>query len=644
MKTKQTKYTRLAAVAAVTLAAMAGINTVKAQTWIATFNTDLSEIIQGEGGTPGSTGTYTWDSTQNGPTEPTSPSGSLYATIPWANVGTWQESQITFAGNNNLGNFVNIQMDIKVDVANSHLAPNGTFGQVRMVCNNWSGAQQGWLPTSTVNITNTGNWQHITLPLVGTPSYAQQLVLNIIGNGTVTNTCAYWVDNIALVSAALPPPTLNVPQFAPKQHGLTLIPQTTSQYQRVMVYPNAASPQYGWYGQASAGNPVSYSFTITNFPSYGDYTAQMFFIPIASMEYNQNDTSVDWNCTNDVIFSIGAESNSIAGGTQATNWDVRFATKTNSPGSLGNGNPNLTITNWTVTTLPLGTWTVTFVDNADFSITSPNGSVVTGTLPPDVVNLVSGNYAGNTQMAPYLGIQNNNTGSIGMPAVISNIKISGTASTAINDNFTTALTNNWNILSDEPSDVFINNGDFLAQVSWTTPNDGGYSSLEGAASAAGPWNDVVAASSWVNMGANKGAYVNKSAVVAATGQSQNALFKLIKRQFTQLQVLLPGMTNAPGTALGYTGSPTPQSLSVNLGIVPVTVNACDSTWHIVNSGDQIEISSPGGSGLVDGQLSAGTYTSTTFSFASTGSWTVTATDTTDGTKTPNTSPAVTVGP
>ena len=128
-------------------------------------------------------------------------------------------------------------------------------------------------------------------------------------------------------------------------------------------------------------------------------------------------------------------------------------------------------------------------------------------------------------------------------------------------------------------------------------------------------------------------------------------FNLVKRGFTQLQVLLPGQTNAPGTALGYVGTPTTISLAAQ-GFNPttVTVNACDATWHIISgASDQIHLSTSDGSAFLPADLSLSNGT-VTFSgangvlFQTAGPQTVTATDYTDGTKTPNTSAPVTIDP
>jgi hypothetical protein len=79
-------------------------------------------------------------------------------------------------------------------------------------------------------------------------------------------------------------------------------------------------------------------------------------------------------------------------------------------------------------------------------------------------------------------------------------------------------------------------------------------------------------------------------------------------------------------------------------LVNVTVNAVDSTWHIVNvSGHYIHMTTTDSTAITpnDAALSGGTMTGV-IQFNSSGSWTVTASDVTDSTKTPNTSSSLTV--
>src|SRR4030095_16713622 len=50
--------------------------------------------------------------------------------------------------------------------------------------------------------------------------------------------------------------------------------------------------------------------------------------------------------------------------------------------------------------------------------------------------------------------------------------------------------------------------------------------------------------------------------------------------FTQLQLLVPGETAAPGTASGKTGTPSGQIMGTGFG---VTVNAVDAYWNLVDT-------------------------------------------------------------
>src|SRR5205814_2351763 len=111
--------------------------------------------------------------------------------------------------------------------------------------------------------------------------------------------------------------------------------------------------------------------------------------------------------------------------------------------------------------------------------------------------------------------------------------------------------------------------------------------------------------------------------------------------FVKLQLLVPGETAAPGSATGKTGSPSAQTAGIGYS---VTVRAVDANWNLVNTITHtvgIACADPNDVLPANAALAAG---SGTFSLTNktAGSWTVTATDITDGTKTSNTSPSVTV--
>jgi hypothetical protein len=112
--------------------------------------------------------------------------------------------------------------------------------------------------------------------------------------------------------------------------------------------------------------------------------------------------------------------------------------------------------------------------------------------------------------------------------------------------------------------------------------------------------------------------------------------------FAKLQILLPGETAAPGTGSGKTGTPTGQT---TVSSFTVTVNAVDAFWNVVSSapGNTIAIETTDGAAIlpVNAALVSGTRTFS-ITLRTPGSWAITATNSTDGTKTANTSPLVTV--
>lgn len=113
--------------------------------------------------------------------------------------------------------------------------------------------------------------------------------------------------------------------------------------------------------------------------------------------------------------------------------------------------------------------------------------------------------------------------------------------------------------------------------------------------------------------------------------------------FTKLQILVPGETADPGSGTGKTGTPDVQTAGI---LFNVTVRAVDADWNLVSSvTDVVGLSSTDGSATLSGNsaLSGGTGTRNV-TFSTNGSFTVTATDITDGGKTPNTSPSITVNP
>ena len=99
--------------------------------------------------------------------------------------------------------------------------------------------------------------------------------------------------------------------------------------------------------------------------------------------------------------------------------------------------------------------------------------------------------------------------------------------------------------------------------------------------------------------------------------------------FTQLQLLVPGETGAPGSASGKTGTPSAQIMGTSFG---VTVNAADAYWNLVDTvTDTVSLTSSDTSATLPAAaaLAAGTKNLTVY-FNASGSFTLTATDLSDG--------------
>jgi hypothetical protein len=128
-----------------------------------------------------------------------------------------------------------------------------------------------------------------------------------------------------------------------------------------------------------------------------------------------------------------------------------------------------------------------------------------------------------------------------------------------------------------------------------------------------------------------------------------AFFALQKLMTAKLQVLMPGETNAPGTATGKIGTPEPQAVGVP---VSVTVNAVDASWNLVTySTDSLSLSSSDTNATSDigaplpltAQLAQGTA-KLNIVFGTAGSQTVTASDTSQTSVASGTSGSISITP
>lgn len=625
--------------------------------------------------------------------------GSQCVDIGWIGGQEWGGSPY------DLTQWTNILFYVKWDTANSTI-PIDTFN-ASPGDQGWqifgSTANNGnWITLGQVMIPDAASngWAQVNLPINPlipgiTASYTYGFKKYV--NSGLTGKAAMWVDDITFqgaTSIVIPPPKVLAPHKALSGLNLTA---ASGPYSRENIQTASGLDE-----SFLTGGTKTYSFTVQQGV---DGTAGAQFqnhIFLASSPGTENDP--DWTEPNCIFMDLEATT------TGGTVWTFRYKTNLPSQNNMAYNNGGITITvtnggsgyasaplvsftggsgfnsglggtaqisgagvvtnvvatnNWGFTTAPsisfsggggsgagasvtvtaagvgaltsltetnirTGTWTLSVSGGNVFTMTTPSGQTTNVTLDPTVAALFP------APVTAYFGVQCGNTAGIGSLSILTNVTITGTAN-PVNDTFrndSVINTNIWTVNEVDPTGVLLIPGATpYVWVNWTVPASG-YSLQTG--SSLSTFADTTPFYQ-AQFGSVFGALVPQSL--------GNQFYRLIKRVPYQLQVLLPGETNAPGTFSGKTGSPTAISLAASL-TTPVTVNMCDSTWHIVNSSDTVHITSSDTSATLptDSGLVNGTMTTSTFGFGSQGTWTVTADDTTTLTILTNTSSSVVVGP
>ena len=457
---------------------------------------------------------YTFDATQDSSNNPSS--GSMYLTVQWpiSSDPNWNESwndvQLAFGTPTfSCSNYINFDVDIKVDVTNSSPAIDGTsYGAVELIINNPWTTVVGW---ATLAVTN--GWQHFSGSFSGiTNEFNSEAVIGFISNGgdSLTNTVSYWIDNIIFTA---PPtvftnqPTLSLAKAPPP--GLTCIcSKPLGTYQRQMV--STVSSNFSWNTATAVSNTTTYSMTVASFPNtnYPGFESQMFLIPQVGMVPG---ASIDWYSTNVVDFFVGVNPDGTGAGT--------LQYKVNDP------------SDWTAALVvskncasgPLGKWSLTFNNNANVTITAPDNTSTNFTIPASNASLF------RDPLFVYVGTLPNNNANIGQSSTFSQVQVSGSAG-SLNDTFASLNPATWALYADDPPGVFITASDAKYWVTWPFP-DYGFANLYATDNLAknpqiSQWSSLPAASTgWISVGgAERLTVVNQSTLNAAFGYAPTNCF------------------------------------------------------------------------------------------------------------------------
>jgi hypothetical protein len=408
----------------------------------------------------------------------------------------------------------------------------------------------------------------------------------------------FFIDTLRVTPGQRPPP----PKMSPPKvavGGLNCIASTggaNGQYNREQIC-TTASTGYTFVG---AANPVTYSWTTKAFPSGtgGGGWQQHFFI-VGNYPPGQYDAASDYNLPD--VFWVTVQQNDVLttnvwtyGTNNVTNVTItpgtanmNFRLKTNEPGGNGmlfntldptntnnpHGWPIEPIATLAVPSGAVGAWSVTVTGNTNITISGPGGLSTNFTITAAQAAVFA------DPCSLILGGQPNVTTAGGDYSVYGNFSASGFANPPINDNFLTDTVLNTNIWrytdASDTNGIYVVPSTSAYWVGWSLP-DTGYI-LQDKATLGTPGGWAMPTTPLLKINGKDTALVDSSQLPSASA----GYFQLLSFTYSQMQVLLGGETNAPGTSLGYTGTATNVSLSADTGQVNVQVNAVDSSFHII---------------------------------------------------------------
>ncbi len=481
-----------------------------------------------------------------------------------------------------------------------------------------SGGTTVFLGTFKIPTSASNGWQTVTMPysdtIGGLSSGAGLWFQGSFGGGSGINggpyNASFWIDNVVLVANAVsnPPPKVSI---APAVQGLNLFTGSALNNRESLENTNY---NFSWVG---ASSPVSYSFTLSSYPIPVADQVQNHIFLIPSPATNSG-SAPDYTEPN-VIF-LDLESTATGGAS------FMFRYKTNQP----NGNTMIygsgTLAAIQSPTGGVGTWTVTFNNNTNVTMTGPGGASTNFSIP-DASGATSSLFASNVVL--FYGTQANSVTAENDHTVTSDFNVTGLGSANFDDNFVadagTLNTNIWIVNAAIPQSVRMVGPGNPYYVSWTLPASG--FSLAATPSLSGNivWSAPASYGPFLT-GSTETQLISTSDLPAGN----SAFFAMIKRNFSQLLVLLPGEASAPGTVTGKSGAPTAQNTT---GLVNVTVVAVDSQFYPVSGiADSIQLGSSDGVAILPNPANMvnGTVTFSTFLFQTGGggTQTITATDTT----------------
>ena len=642
-----------------------------------------------------STYTNTFDVGTN--TADFSGSGSVSSWIYWYGVGysnTSMTNDVDLDVNNNTNS--GSLLVVAPFATNDQCVFFGTFQN--------TGAYSGGVTASILDLTNLTFWIRMAPGTAPRVSGATNADFGAIGVGFITTGNSYeqigaptiplaasnsWVQLIVPVSVTVSPVVVKGVVFDYNSYGGYPLFPVSFNIDTIMVHlhepyfstPKLLLPQkavsglnciaasVGTSGQESYryqvctvassgysftdGANVTYSWNTKSFPlGTGGGGFQQHLFLVGNYAPGAYDQSADYNLPdvfwvtvqqNDVLTTNGDGSVTDTAGTATMNFRLKTNEASGNSMLFNTTSPTDTVNNpngWPIepiATLSVpagaqGNWTVNVQNSTNITITGPGGSHTNFNITAAQAAIFA------DPVSICLGGQPNVTTAGGKASVYNSFSLAG-APGAFSDNFLTDTTLNttiWKNLANDTNGLYLVPATSKYWVAWTLP-DSGYS-LQSKADLHTIGNWTASSSPIIRVNAHDQALIDRTALPSAS----QGYFQLVQYQFTGLQVLPQGETNAPGTMTGYTGTAYVPGLTTDSGVANFTINAVDPTFHIISGvTDTIHLVDNSGAGnstdpndapMVNGTLAAA------IAFNITGTFTVTATDVTTPSITAGTTP------
>ena len=363
-----------------------------------------------------------------------------------------------------------VSFDVVVDSTSFNANPSGQWWQIFLAGNS---NPNGWTQSTVVDTwrdaSNTSlEIHHVDLPFSAlgfVPASAtgfSYYQMNLWANSDGANPINFYIDNVSFYVPTTVQPTNYIAKVTGSR-GLTFVTSSNvynydvgqEQFQRQNV--RTATTVAGWVGSP---DPVTYSLTITNYPSvtYSNFQTQLWLVDGVA-----NANAPDYNNAAVVSLAINQNADGSANG--------HLAYKVNQAGgnSMFYAAGNLGDVS---STSVLGTWSVTFTNDDSVIITAPNGNTLS-------TNLAAGDGTANFAdgLTVYIDSQSILVNNIGQKAVFSKFQIASNSVSLFSDGFSSTVIDASKWLtgqSEDPANVYQIPTTAAYMVSWTLP-DGGFS-------------------------------------------------------------------------------------------------------------------------------------------------------------------------